>query len=182
MSITLTLPRRYSIAGCRTSLPTRLRIKISTPASGTRPLKKRNPLRFRKTIVATGRFSTENLDARGYLDSEEFDVGFVWRDESDGRRSDRLLAINQRGGERPDGASSEIAYQFARPSSFHVGGVNVVYCDGSTQFLPEDIDYVLFALLMSCDDQDVRTAGSKQPVSTLYRREKKISDPKPKSK
>lgn len=38
---------------------------------------------------------------------------------------------------------------FARPSSFHVGGVNVAFCDGHGIFLHESIDYKVYKQLMT---------------------------------
>ncbi len=44
---------------------------------------------------------------------------------------------------------------YARPSSNHVGGVMVSYCDGHQQFLNERIDYVTFQHLMTPDSNKV---------------------------
>ena len=41
--------------------------------------------------------------------------------------------------------------QDARPSSAHVGGVGMVFGDGHTQFVNENIDYVVYQLLMTPD-------------------------------
>lgn len=41
--------------------------------------------------------------------------------------------------------------QEARPSSAHVGGVGMVFGDGHTQFVNENIDYVVYQLLMTPD-------------------------------
>jgi prepilin-type processing-associated H-X9-DG protein len=38
---------------------------------------------------------------------------------------------------------------FARPASNHSGGVNVVFADGHTQFLREDIDYLVYQRLLT---------------------------------
>jgi prepilin-type processing-associated H-X9-DG protein len=38
---------------------------------------------------------------------------------------------------------------YARPSSRHSGGVNVVYCDGHGSFLSDDIDWHVYSRLMS---------------------------------
>jgi prepilin-type processing-associated H-X9-DG protein len=39
--------------------------------------------------------------------------------------------------------------RFARPGSAHSGGVIVVFCDGHTEFLREDIDYVTYQRLLT---------------------------------
>jgi prepilin-type processing-associated H-X9-DG protein len=38
---------------------------------------------------------------------------------------------------------------FARPASHHSGGVNVVFADGHTQYLREDIDYLVYQRLIT---------------------------------
>jgi prepilin-type processing-associated H-X9-DG protein len=40
----------------------------------------------------------------------------------------------------------------AAPRSFHPGGVNAVFCDGHTTFLPNEIDEVVMAYLVSAND------------------------------
>jgi len=44
--------------------------------------------------------------------------------------------------------------QSARPSSAHIGGVGVVFADGHTQFVSEDIEYAVYALLMTPDSKN----------------------------
>lgn len=52
---------------------------------------------------------------------------------------------------------------YARPASNHVGGVNVSFCDGHTQFLNEAIEYVTFQHLMTPDSKAVINAASPGP-------------------
>ena len=52
---------------------------------------------------------------------------------------------------------------FARPSSNHVGGVMVSYCDGHQQFLNERIDYVTFQHLMTPDSNKVVNTAAAPP-------------------
>lgn len=40
---------------------------------------------------------------------------------------------------------------YARPASYHPGGVNVVFCDGHVQFLREDVTYSIYQVLMAPD-------------------------------
>jgi prepilin-type N-terminal cleavage/methylation domain-containing protein len=42
-------------------------------------------------------------------------------------------------------------YQYARPSSYHTGGVNVAMCGGEVFFMREDIDYWVYEQLMTPD-------------------------------
>jgi hypothetical protein len=109
---------------------------------------------------------TENVDSGTWTDHHEFQVGFVWIAELQGGvpdPGDALLRINQRTG-RGDGS-----LRFARPSSHHVGGVNVVFASGASQFLSEQIDYLVFARLMMSDSRDVKIPGSDSPVPKPYR-------------
>lgn len=56
--------------------------------------------------------------------------------------------------------------RFARPASFHPGGFNVTFCDGTTKFLSEALDYRIYAVLMSSNGalaRDPNTAGSVAP-------------------
>ncbi len=52
----------------------------------------------------------------------------------------------------------------ARPSSNHSGGVNVIFCGGHAQFLREDIDYDVYARLMTPDGKNAMVAGTQDPV------------------
>lgn len=109
---------------------------------------------------------SENIDAGRWTDFEEPKVAFVWvANLVNGEPSPQgaLFRINRRRGEG-DGT-----VQFARPSSYHRGGVNVVFCDGSTQFLSETMDYTLFCRLMTPNGASVKMAGSEEPVPAAYR-------------
>jgi prepilin-type processing-associated H-X9-DG protein len=46
---------------------------------------------------------------------------------------------------------SQPAYYYARPSSYHPGGVNAAFCGGEILFLREDIDYKVYKQLMTSD-------------------------------
>jgi prepilin-type N-terminal cleavage/methylation domain-containing protein len=50
----------------------------------------------------------------------------------------------------PDFTTAQ-AYYYARPSSFHPGGVNASFCGGEILFLREDIDYNVYKQLMTSD-------------------------------
>ena len=92
---------------------------------------------------------SENVDAGQWTDYDEPLVGFVWLPQTapgEAPSDDVLLPINRQRGQG-DGT-----YRFARPSSLHTGGVNVIYCDGHGDFLYEEIDYSVFCRLMSPDD------------------------------
>jgi prepilin-type processing-associated H-X9-DG protein len=44
-------------------------------------------------------------------------------------------------------------FQSAAPRSWHVGGVNVAFADGRTGFLPDDVDQIVMACLVSINDR-----------------------------
>lgn len=109
---------------------------------------------------------SENLDAGQSFDVDEHQVGFVWIDSFSGevaeRDNQRLLGIN-----RPN--PGPISMKSARPSSQHDGGVNVAFCDGSTTFLSEEIDYLALVHFMTSASDQVKVAGSNEWVKEPYR-------------
>ncbi len=56
------------------------------------------------------------------------------------------------------------AYPRARPSSFHVEGVNVVFANGNGRFLSEKIDYRVYRELMTPRKDQARDPISNNPV------------------
>jgi len=107
----------------------------------------------------------ENMDAGHWTDTDETRLGFIWRAsyvQGQPARDDKLLAINQLTG-KGDGT-----YRFARPSSHHGRGVNVVYCGGKLQFLSQGIDYVVLANLMNSDITDTKMPGTQEPLEFPY--------------
>jgi prepilin-type N-terminal cleavage/methylation domain-containing protein/prepilin-type processing-associated H-X9-DG protein len=56
-------------------------------------------------------------------------------------------------------------YQYARPSSFHSGGVNAIFCDGHAQFLSQNIAPAVYFQLMTPDERNYRFAGNFTPGS-----------------
>lgn len=99
----------------------------------------------------------ENADLRGWnrADSEQ-DVAVVWSpDQPDSNTGDDTYALNlydptQTGGptvRRKSGGA--ISKKHARPSSFHANGFNVVFCDGTTKFIADSIDYRIYCQLMT---------------------------------
>jgi hypothetical protein len=109
---------------------------------------------------------SENVDAGMWTDDAEPLVGFAWLanlvDGQPGPGS-RLLRINELRG------SGDGSPRFARPSAYHVGGVNVVYASGRTQFLSEEIDWLVFTQLMSSDGENAKLPGAESPVPEVYR-------------
>jgi prepilin-type processing-associated H-X9-DG protein len=109
---------------------------------------------------------TENVDAGNYMDADEARVGVLWcpkgtvdlsKDPPNLSPPDENMRINHgRGTAR--GAADVAA--FARPSSNHPGGVNMVFCDGHVKFVSDQIDYWVYCSLMSTNGSRVRETGS----------------------
>jgi type II secretory pathway pseudopilin PulG len=111
---------------------------------------------------------SENADAGDWTATAEHRVGFVWVAELVDGRPDpggALWPINVRGGQG-DGSP-----RFARPSSYHGGGVNVAYCSGAVEFLSDQIDYLLFTRLLTPDGGGLKRPGGKEPLPAPYRTE-----------
>jgi prepilin-type N-terminal cleavage/methylation domain-containing protein/prepilin-type processing-associated H-X9-DG protein len=108
--------------------------------------------------ASTTIMASENVDA-GYWNSlEELDHAIVWNVE-------RRLRINDLRGTRVPGDYSD--YGFARPSSYHSGGANVVFCGNNATFLRDSIDYRVYVQLMTPDGRKSRVnlaSGSPEPA------------------
>ena len=110
---------------------------------------------------------SENLDSGLWTAASETQLTFLWVANSREGRADpgnQLLRMNQRAGEGQ--GSGKVL--FARPSSGHRGGVNVVYADGHTEFLSDQIDYAIYTYKMTADGRNLRRPGSDQPIGSPY--------------
>ena len=87
---------------------------------------------------------TENVDAGLWNSLEEIDSGVVWLWNVEQKKPH---SINIRTGGR--GRNDFSDYNYARPSSNHTGGVNVMFCGGNARFQREDIQYWVYAQLMT---------------------------------
>jgi prepilin-type N-terminal cleavage/methylation domain-containing protein/prepilin-type processing-associated H-X9-DG protein len=65
-----------------------------------------------------------------------------------------------------DGASGTTG-DIARPSSLHQGGFYVTYCDGHTVFMSQDIQYAIFAALMTPYGAQARVSGNATNFATF---------------
>jgi hypothetical protein len=109
---------------------------------------------------------SENTVPYDWYDTTESKLGMVWfPTKKDGKPSPcgQLAKINNDLDAEHDG------YYYSRPSSFHRGGFVATFCDGHTRFLSEDIDYVVYCLLLSPNGRDTKIAGSDEPVPDIYR-------------
>jgi prepilin-type processing-associated H-X9-DG protein/prepilin-type N-terminal cleavage/methylation domain-containing protein len=70
-------------------------------------------------------------------------------------------------------------YTNARPSSYHPGGVNMLFCDGHVRWISQDMDYKTYCLLMSSCGAQVQPAGTTTVPNTAvwnYLRQTPLSD------
>lgn len=95
----------------------------------------------------------ENVDAGPWNSPKEADVAFVWSN-----LPDAILRINQQVG-KGDGSS-----RFARMSSYHPGGVNLMFASGAGKFISQEIDPILLAEMQAPDDANAKVAGTEQLV------------------
>jgi prepilin-type N-terminal cleavage/methylation domain-containing protein/prepilin-type processing-associated H-X9-DG protein len=103
---------------------------------------------------------SENLNAGNYTDTAKHLVGFVWFSAVPTASSSPERLVNGRwsGWKIGDANVTATNTDRARPSSFHPGGVNVVFCDGSTKFMREDVDYAIYRSLMTSNGARVTPA------------------------
>jgi len=116
---------------------------------------------------------SENADATLWTEVGEASSGFLWSTfyGSDGKADSRytmpqVLAINERRGERAK-SETKISPLFARPSSYHaepgkdksVRGIFVLFCDGHTKFVSEQLDRQLYMAFMTPQGTKTRQPG-----------------------
>ncbi len=87
---------------------------------------------------------SENIQAGRWTDTTIADVGMVAFEEP-GPCSGINRCVDA--GDRPQ----EIKY--ARPSSYHSGGVNAALCNGNVRFINQDIDYSVYRRLLDTGDE-----------------------------
>jgi prepilin-type N-terminal cleavage/methylation domain-containing protein/prepilin-type processing-associated H-X9-DG protein len=84
----------------------------------------------------------------------ESGVCFVWHDSAQPSGPfppSAMCRINGPASSNPFPLAEE-----ARPSANHPGGVNVTFCDARVQFLRQDIDYLVYCLLLSTNGKNTR--------------------------
>lgn len=97
---------------------------------------------------------SENLQAGNWSDVQRELITMVWHDASNATRT-----IN---GNKKTASQSLDA---ARPSSMHYNGVNVVFAEGNTQYIRENIAYRVYQQLMAANDSKSDIPG--QPLPPL---------------
>ena len=113
---------------------------------------------------------TENADAGNYTGFTEQELGCIWTSgqvdtsntppTADPTKDE--MRINRGHDTGQAKLSNFQSYDYVRPSSFHPGGVNVVYCDTHLQFISQDVNYYVYCLLMSSNGRQVTQPGQTQ--------------------
>jgi prepilin-type N-terminal cleavage/methylation domain-containing protein len=96
---------------------------------------------------------TENVDANLYTDFDEYDLTVLWQNVAT-----PAVRLNRNVGE---GTGSD----YARPSSKHPGGFVTTFCGGNVRFLSEDIEYRVYALLMTSNGSGARDPVTSTPIT-----------------
>lgn len=102
---------------------------------------------------------------------EEWRAGFVFF-PPDAAGQAPLPDVHRINGPGP----SADAHDRARPSSFHRGGVQAVFCDGHVRFLRDNIDYRLYVALMTPNGGMAVEPGTNTPSPTVRQQPKITAD------
>lgn len=113
---------------------------------------------------------TENVDCGNWTDPWEQNVGIYWQPGFVANTNlpgpgvsqyDYLLLPLKRINEDAGGVDSDqnrlLAY--GRPSSRHPGVVVATFCDGHTQTINSEIDYLVYCHIMTTSGKDIQPAG-----------------------
>jgi prepilin-type N-terminal cleavage/methylation domain-containing protein/prepilin-type processing-associated H-X9-DG protein len=163
---------------------------LAAAGGGNNPGSKIKMVKMSSALIARGDglqstlLMSENVDAGDWTDTTEAKIAMIWNGTGtvntspdppnlsppdDNMRINRGIGMSELDGgnvrttAHQEGSSPNSGSQsttFARPSSFHPGGVNVAFCGGQVQFLSEQVDYYVYCLLMSTNGQRVRLPGS----------------------
>jgi prepilin-type N-terminal cleavage/methylation domain-containing protein/prepilin-type processing-associated H-X9-DG protein len=130
---------------------------------------------------------SENADAGSYTDVTESSTGFIWDCNATPVGTQSIVPGGAAPSAQPQaypslrpndpstkgqrqfqsGSSSTSPYGYARPSSYHPNGMNVVFCDARTIFMGDQIEYYVFCLLMTPDGKNAMNPNSQQSGTLL---------------
>ncbi|MBX9789181.1 MAG: DUF1559 domain-containing protein [Pirellulales bacterium] len=129
--------------------------------------------------TATTLMLSENIDCGNWTDVYEQQVGFVWQagfiaaglpGPAASTPYDYLSVALKRINENAGGIDSDPsnAPSYARPSSRHPGVVVATFCDGHTQTLNSEIDYLVYCQLMTPRGKQAQPAGVNGAVNGQF--------------
>jgi prepilin-type processing-associated H-X9-DG protein len=128
--------------------------KIRDGASTTIMVSENDDKNYEPTAAGQPYFTW--LGGDGVAFGTEQQLGFVWvvseNPRPDPNPATSTNITNQERINRETGVVTPFPARipdFARPASHHTGGVNVVYADGHTQYLREDVDYLVYQRLIT---------------------------------
>ena len=101
---------------------------------------------------------SENIDSGNWTDTSQAALLFHWQIGApfpEGVNTARVLGINIQRGQAVPGD-----IRFARISSNHVGGANVIFVSGRTQFISESIDPRVLRYMMTSRDAECKWPGT----------------------
>jgi prepilin-type N-terminal cleavage/methylation domain-containing protein/prepilin-type processing-associated H-X9-DG protein len=103
----------------------------------------------------------------------EQQLGLVWV-VAENPQPGNLITNQERINREASTTFSPTTPNLARPASHHTGGVNVVYADGHTQYLREDVDYLVYQRLITpngrkCVDPTDWTNETNSPTGVIYK-------------
>jgi prepilin-type N-terminal cleavage/methylation domain-containing protein len=98
--------------------------------------------------------------------TNEFEVGVVWLDYTDATVQSSFPGLNRDAGDDSTYPTGPDVWH-ARPSSGHPGGFMFCMMDGSTKFVAENIDYTVYARLMTSNGAKYYEPGTKNQNPTI---------------
>jgi len=97
--------------------------------------------------------ATENIQASVWIQVGKQATVFIWKDRTSPQAYPTLLSPAVAVADTINGDKTGSGLN-PRPSSFHSGGVNAVFCDTHVIFLKENLDYRVYVQLMTPDGKN----------------------------
>jgi len=124
------------------------------------------------TYVTWGATAPAGGGAGATTGAREYWNGFVWWPASSNAGTNlpsiypygMINYVTSAGVTPPSGFNG---WYYARPSSRHPQGVNVLFCDGHSRFLSQELDYGVFSLIMTPNGQNCNTPSYILPTAVL---------------
>jgi type II secretory pathway pseudopilin PulG len=106
---------------------------------------------------------TENVNLINWRECpNEYNVGVVWRDWVNDTPVSFPNIINW------DYENAPLDYAHARPASEHPGGVMMCFADGTVKYISENIDYTVYARLMTSHGLKIKEPNGATSDATVF--------------